>query len=282
MTLSPRCGPWSQFQRLNKNPEKLMAARKEDLPLWRFAREVWDEQDKGQRLVLTENPWQSEALKLNFMVARPNLWRADVCQCAYGLKDVVSGKPHQKRTALDVNNEAMKDYLEENGVCQHAPGEHQPIEGSVHHQGRTWKRSELAARWTAKMCVEILNAAEFALTQPDDAMLPRKLAEPRCRGSQHYALPVEQLDVPEVEVRKQMEKVDWRGGRYDYVYFEGVARQAPYRVRQALAHLHVALGHPSLERLQRMLLVSGANHVVLRAVKQCGPLEQSQKSQERE
>ena len=250
VTLSPRCGPWSQFQRLNKNPEKLMAARKEDLPLW-------DEQDKGQRLVLTENPWQSEALKLNFMVARRNLWRADVCQCAYGLKDVVSGKPHQKRTALDVNNEAMKDYLEENGVCQHAPGEHQPIEGSVHHQGRTWKRSELAARWTAKMCVEILNAAEFALTQPDDAMLPRKLAEPRCRGSQHYALPVEQLDVPEVEVRKQMEN--------DYVYFEGVARQAPYRVRQALAHLHVALGHPSLERLQRMLLVSGANHVVLRA-----------------
>ena len=267
VTLSPRCGPWSQFQRLNKNLEKLMAERKDDLPLWRFARKVWDLQTEGNRLVLTENPWQSEALRLNFMVARPQLWRASVCQCAYGLRDVVSGKPHQKRTALDVNNEAMRDYLEENGVCNHGPGEHQPIEGSVHFQGRTWKRSELAARWTAKMCVEILNAGEFALTQPDDAVVPRDLAEPRWEGTQHYALPVEQLDVTEVEVRKQLEKVDWRGGRYDYVYFEGVSRQAPYRVRQALAHLHVALGHPSLDRLQRMLLVSGANNVVLQAAK---------------
>ena len=80
-----------------------------------------------------------------------------------------------------------------------------------------------------------------------------------------HPLPVEQLAVPEAEVRRQLEKVDWRGGRYDYVFFEGVSRQAPYRVRQALAHLHVALGHPSLERLQRMLLVSGANNVVLSA-----------------
>ena len=267
VTLSPRCGPWSQFQRLNKNLEKLMNERKEDLPLWRFARRVWDIQDAGNRLVLTENPWQSEALRLNFMEGRPNLWRAKVCQCAYGLKDVVSGKPHQKKTALDVNNESMKDYLEENGVCNHAPGEHQPIEGHVHYEGRTWRRSALAARWTRRMCVEILNAAEFALTQPDDAVVPRDIAEPRWMGTQHYALPVEQLDVPEVEVRKQLEKVDWRGGRYDYVYFEGVARQAPYRVRQALAHLHVALGHPSLERLQRMLLVSGANNVVLQGAK---------------
>ena len=153
VTLSPRCGPWSQFQRLNKNPEKVMADREEDLPLWRFARKVWQLQEEGQRLVLTENPWQSEALKLNFMESRPNLWRAKVCQCAYGLCDVVSAKPHQKMTALDVNNEAMRDYLEEGGQCEHEPGEHQPIEGSVHFEGRTWRRSQLAARWTRKMCV---------------------------------------------------------------------------------------------------------------------------------
>ena len=42
------------------------------------------------------------------------------------------GQPHQKMTALDVNNEAMRDYLEEGGQCEHEPGEHQPIEGSVH------------------------------------------------------------------------------------------------------------------------------------------------------
>ena len=134
-------------------------------------------------------------------------------------------------------------------------------------EGRSWRRSELAARWTREMCVKILEAAEFAMIQMDDGMMPRKLTEARWEGTQHYALPVEQLQVPEAEVRKQLEKVDWRGGRYDYVYFEGVARQAPYRVRQTLAHLHVALGHPSLDRLQRMLLVSGANNIVLNAAK---------------
>ena len=179
VTLSPRCGPWSQFQRLNKNPEKVMSDRQKDVPLWRFVRKVWDVQNEGQRLVLTENPWQSEALKLSFMEARPSLFRAKVCQCAFGLCDVVSGKPHQKMTALDVNNESMRDYLEECGVCEHEPGEHQPIEGSVHFEGRSWRRSELAARWTGLMCMKILEAAEFALTQPDDAVLPRKLADPR-------------------------------------------------------------------------------------------------------
>ena len=33
ITLSPRCGPWSQFQRLNKNPEKVMMEREKDIPL---------------------------------------------------------------------------------------------------------------------------------------------------------------------------------------------------------------------------------------------------------
>jgi len=46
VTLSPRCGPWSQFQRLNPNIDQIMLDRKPDLSLWRFAREVWDEQTK--------------------------------------------------------------------------------------------------------------------------------------------------------------------------------------------------------------------------------------------
>lgn len=62
ITLSPRCGPWSQFQRLNPNIDKVMDDRKEDIPLWRFCRVLWDEQTREGRLALTENPWQSEAL----------------------------------------------------------------------------------------------------------------------------------------------------------------------------------------------------------------------------
>ena len=71
------------------------------------------------------------------------------------------------------------------------------------------------------------------------------------------------MATPEGEIRRQLEKADWRGGQYDYVYFEGSARQGPYKVRQALAHLHVVLGHPSQERLLRMLHVSGSSNVVI-------------------
>lgn len=66
--------------------------RTEELPLWRFARKVWDYQNVRGRLVLTENPLGSEGLKLTFMEDRPDLHRAKVAQCMLGLCDVVSGK----------------------------------------------------------------------------------------------------------------------------------------------------------------------------------------------
>ena len=245
VTLSPRCGPWSQFQRINPNIDKVMVARQEDIPLWRFCREVWDEQDSGSRLVLVENPAQSEAWNLDMMRNRPHLHRAKIPQCAFGLKDVVSGKPHQKYTMLDVND---------------LPGEHQPIEGCVMYEGRSQKRSALAARWPQKLCDHILKSAEKAWEKCDQWEV--NLAEGREPGSQRYVLPVEPVATPEGEIRRQLEKADWRGGQYDYVYFEGSARQGPYKIRQALAHLHVVLGHPSQELL-RMLHVSGSSNVVI-------------------
>ena len=241
VTMSPRCGPWSQFQRINPNIDKVMEDRKQDIPLWRFCRKLWDEQTKQGRLALTENPWQSEALHLDFMKARPQLFRAKVAQCRFGLKDVVSGLLHQKYTALDVNNEVMCEALQEGALCNHAREEHQPIEGSVMWLGKSQRRSALAAQWPKELCLHMLRAAEKAWEVEYDQM-GIGLAE-TMDGGQHYALPVEPLPSPEGELRRQLEKVDWRGGQYDYIYFEGVARQAPYRIRRALAHLHVVLGH---------------------------------------
>ena len=263
VTLSPRCGPWSQFQRINPNQDKVMENRENDIPLWRFARAVWDEQDKNGRLVLTENPAQSEALNMDFMQERPNLHRAKIAQCAFGLKDVISGKPHQKYTALDVNDPKMCEALLQGAECHHSPEEHQAIEGSVHYEGRSQKRSALAAKWPQELCDHILDAAEAAWENCDLAA-PRKLSEGREKGAMHYALPVEPCPTPDGELRRQLERADWRGGQYDYVYFEGNARQGPYKIRQALAHLHVVLGQPSAERMQRMLQMSGCSQLVMK------------------
>ena len=262
VTLSPRCGPWSQFQHINPNIDKVMVNREEDIPLWRFCRQIWDEQDSGSRLVLMENPAQSEAWNLDVMRSRPNLHRAKIPQCAFGLRDVISGKPHQKYTMLDVNDKAMRDALMEGAVCDHLPGEHQPIEGTVMFEGRSQKRSALAAKWPRELCDHMLKAAEKAWLRCDQWEVS-KLAEGREPGGQRYVLPVEAVATPEGELRRQLEKADWRGGQYDYVYYEGSSRQGPYKVRQALAHLHVVLGHPSQERLLRMLHVSGCNNVVI-------------------
>ena len=261
VTMSPRCGPWSQFQRINPNIDKVMEDRKQDIPLWRFCRRLWDEQTKQGRLALTENPWQSEALHLDFMKERPQLFRAKVAQCRFGLKDVVSGLLHQKYTALDVNNAVMCEALQCGALCNHAREEHQPIEGSVMWEGKSQRRSALAAQWPEELCRHMLQAAEKVWLHKEDEQFGIGLAEV-ADGGHHYALPVEPLPSPEGELRRQLEKVDWRGGQYDYIYFEGVARQAPYRIRRALAHLHVVLSHPSHDRLSRMLQVAGSGQVV--------------------
>jgi len=266
VTLSPRCGPWSQMQRINPNVDKVMEDRQQDIPLWRFSRKVWDEQNGNGRLVMTENPYQSAALTMDFMMERPNLHRAKIPQCAFGLKDAVSGKPHQKYTALDVNDAGMREALMEGAVCNHTPEEHQPIEGNVYYNGRWQRRSALASKWPEELCDHILRAAECAWEKCDQNA-PRKLTDGREAGEAHYILPVEPMPTPEGELRKQLEKADWRGGQYDYVYFDGVARQGPYKMRQALAHLHVVLGHPSMERLVRMLMISGCSSQVVEIAK---------------
>ena len=203
---------------------------------------------------------------MDFMMERPHLHRAKVPQCAFGLKDVISGKPHQKYTAFDVNDEDMCEALLVNAVCNHTPEEHQPIEGNVYYEGRWQRRSALASKWPSELCEHILQAAEKAW-EKCDVQAPRKLTESREPGKSHYVMPVEPFPTPEGELRKQLEKADWRGGQYDYVFFEGLARQGPHKIRQALAHLHVVLGHPSQERLVRMLLVSGTSPKIVEMVK---------------
>ena len=66
------------MQRINPNVDKVMEDRQQDIPLWRFSRKVWDEQNGNGSLVMTENPYQSAALTMDFMMERPNLHRAKI------------------------------------------------------------------------------------------------------------------------------------------------------------------------------------------------------------
>lgn len=91
------------------------------------------------------------------------------------------------------------------------------------------------------------------------------LLEPFAPHEPHYTLPVEAEVSPEAEMRKQMEKIDGQGNRYDYIYLMGEARMLPYRIRQVVSQLHVTLGHPSEERLVRMPMVNGGSEELCKA-----------------
>ena len=263
ITLAMPCGPWCQWMHLCP-PEQVEEKRKADMPLWRFAREVWDYQVEKKRLVLTEQPLGSEGLKLSIMEKRPDLHRAKIAQCMFGSADVISGKPHRKLTALDVNDEYFAEMLLHDAVCLHEPAEHQVLEGKVFFQGKWINRSALAAAWPLPLCRHILTCAEKTLMRIQQVphwTLTQEVEDPTLWET----TPVASGTVPEENLRRGLGEMGVAADRYGYVTFEGVGQQAPRRIRAAIAHLHVTLGHPANERLVRMLAMSGAGQVVLSA-----------------
>ena len=79
-------------------------------------------------------------------------------------------------------------------------------------------------------------------------------------------VPVEVEPTPEGQLRQHMNMVE-NGTRYDYINFTGGAALLHRTIRSTLAHLHVALGHVTNEKLQRMLHLNGAQPEIIEAVK---------------
>ena len=230
VTMAPPCGPWSSWTQMCHNVEALMERRRQHLPFWKLAGDVWQRQRAGGRLVLLEQPAKSEALKLQYMLGREDVVRAVVAQCAFGLKDPESGKPHQKLTSLDVNCSAMAAQLLRQAYCTHAPGEHQPIEGSC-RGGQTVRRSEAAAAWPLKLCDRILEAAEASFrgrTVGSTTASWSLVAE--TGGGLWETVPVSSASFLEEALRQQMVENATTGERYDYVTFDGEAAQQPRRL----------------------------------------------------
>ena len=268
VTLSMPCGPWCQWMNMC-DPDEVADRRTLDMPLWRFARDVWDFQTKRGALAMTENPFGSVGLKLSFMEKRPQLNRAKVAQCMFGLKDVISHKPHRKLTALDANDPDFARFLEEGGQCLHHPEEHQILEGKVQVDGRWVNRTSLAGIWPVQLCRHILRAAWKALTKIEK-IPPWSLADPVGESKLwegHEINAVSSGLVPEENLRQELQSLGAGGDRYGYITFEGEGQQVPRRIRSAVAHLHAALGHLANDRLVRMLMLSGAGEAILKAAR---------------
>ena len=260
VTVAPPCSPWSSWQNLN-DPEVVAELRNADLCFWFFTARIWERQCAGYRLVLTEQPEKSKALLLPCMLNRRNVHRVLVDQCMFGLVDPVSKLPMRKRAALDVNDPVFAEALAKGARCTHEPGSHQQIEGSVQGQ----RRSTLAGVWTPEFSTHILRAAKTALQARSKLVVGHLALHAEADESWVTAVAEDEEAPPEAHLREQLGVAAEKAGRYAYITFEGDAASSPARVKSVVSKLHVNLGHPSLETMLRMLVLSGAEE----PVKQC-------------
>ena len=280
VVITPPCGPWCAWQRIRQDWDTLGEVRRKQLPFWKLGREVWDIQDGEGRLCLTEQPEGSEALETKYMIRRAMIYRVVVDQCVFGLKDPVSHKLYRKTTDLDVNKQSFAVGLAGVPRCSHQPREHEQIRGTIHLDGETVSRSTVAARWTREFATYILQAAQKSLAaealreqdplegdQTPTGGQPRQGSYPMELWGAYPVEVEEGVVTPEEILRRQMRQMGAEGERYDYVLFEGNARLLPRRTRAILAHLHVALGHLSNERLLRMVSLAGGGSDLLEGIR---------------
>ena len=72
---------------------------------------------------MLEQPEQSDALKMPRMTQRQKVYQKEVHMCRLGPVDVVSGAPHKRATAVQMNHPAICTNLFPDRICNHQPGE---------------------------------------------------------------------------------------------------------------------------------------------------------------
>lgn len=196
----------------------------------------------------------------------------DLCQL--GLKDRIPGEPHKKSTLVQMNHPVIETPAFSEKRCSCAPRAHQPIEGSVALTDPltgTWrsvKRSALASEWTPQFCGWLLDGLQRALDEtsiPDEDFYQPVKQLHRRNPRFFETVPVEVEATPEGQLRQHMQINDY-GTRYDYIHFDSEVALLNKTVRSTMAHLHVALGHVSNDKLKRMLSMNGAKPENLWAV----------------
>ena len=147
------CRPWSQYQNMNPNPEKVRWMRKQWMPVLAWVRSMVEKQQRKGGRSLLENPWTSEAWKTKELDALLNEKRVveemklvRIDQCAMGLRDIDNGLLHKKPTGIATDSTGIQEEFK-GKVCD-GLHEHQPLEGSNSGGPRT----KQAARWTPTFC----------------------------------------------------------------------------------------------------------------------------------
>eukprot|EP00439_Symbiodinium_sp_Y106_P022212 s3337_g2.t1 len=173
--------------------------------------------------------------------------RVDMCQ--FGAIDPQSLRPFKRASKVEVNDPFFCSLLSVASTCQHAEGDHQPVEGSTQSPAGEMKR-------VLKACCQTLELRSNGAAEVE-------LHEPCAKGVVWETVPVDVEASPEGLLRQQLGETT--GDKYDYIYFEGASGALSRELRSTLAKLHVVLGHVSTDKLKRMLHLNGAKDHILQA-----------------
>ena len=124
------CGPWSPWQRMSDDKEKVNAKRRMWIPVFKWMYKMIKEQQERGGVSLMENPWTSEAWDTAEMlrILKMNLDFVRVDMCTMGLVDRESQKPHKKMTCLASDSRGIIEEFK--GKLCTGDHDHQPLEGS--------------------------------------------------------------------------------------------------------------------------------------------------------
>ena len=166
---------------------------------------------------------------------------------------------------MEVNDAWWCAKLAATPRCNHAPGQHQIVEGKTWDaDGSEVSRLEQAGRWTEAWAAKLLASAREAVYVRHAPGATLALHQECTNDVAWEAVPVEVEQTPEGLLRHRLGEAT--GTQFDYIYFEGASGSLSRQLRSTLAKLHVSLGHVSAEKMKRMLHLNGAKDHILQAV----------------
>ena len=274
------CGPWSPFQHLNPDQEKVQFMRRKWTPILAWIRHLVEKQHRKGGRSLLENPWTSQAwnTKELAMLREENGGLTDmravrIDQCALGLRDVDNGMLHKKATAIVADSQGVRQQFQ--GKLCNGKHQHQPLEGS----NRGGSRTKQAARWTPTFCRCIIRGIQNDLQEETNVAFAAEMREEEIEEDPH---PLDAVygeeDLPSAkETVEEQERSIAREEQLEQL--EREADPQSEKVRRAgwlklgrserigIRRLHAMTSHATRPQMQRMLRFSNAPAAAVSAVK---------------
>ena len=267
------CGPWSPWQRINKDQNGVYEKRREWIPVFKWIfKIVMEHQSRGGKTVM-ENPWSSEAWNTKEMeeILGLGLDTVKIDMCHFGLKDRENGKLHRKSTCIASDSPGVIRQLQ-NSLCRQ-DHVHQPLEGSNCYGSRRRQAGKYPVRYCQRLLRGVQEDLQDALCHSFHAEeLLEDREEEESRGTLDSVQGPEDLgditsgkeELPRViEKEEDLELLDKESDPKAEALRKQEWRRLTKAERIGIRRLHHMASHATKHQMMRMLKYANAEHHAL-------------------